>query len=440
MSIDVMYRLSPEEVERQLTEIIGNANLDEILLDRERVKRLNFEVGEFVQGRVVIIRNDHVYVDLSAKEEGRLNYFEDGFVNDDLDVGDEATFLVTAVSPEGTIQLSRKNVETLLHEREILATLQTGDVVTGTLIQNSKNGWIVDINGLKAFLPSSQEFLVIPNEGVETLIGTIIEAEVDSIENNSVTLTRKAFASQIKRATKANFIAQLQVADIVPGTIKNLTDFGVFIQIAPGIIGFCHVSDAGKQQLEPGQQVKCRILKIDREKNRISLGLKQVTEPTWTEIISKYNIDDKVVATVKSIVPYGAFLEIEPGISGLVHVSDLSWSDHIKHPKEVLKEGEKVEVVILSIDPDKQHLSLGLKQVSADPWEGVTNKYFIGQSLPGRVVSKLKFGIFIELEKGLEGLAHHTVKSKNLKINDLTDVTILRIDVGRKKISLAIED
>lgn len=435
-----MYRLSPEEVERQLTEIIGNANLDEILLDRERVKRLNFEVGEFVQGRVVIIRNDHVYVDLSAKEEGRLNYFEDGFVNDDLDVGDEATFLVTAVSPEGTIQLSRKNVETLLHEREILATLQTGDVVTGTLIQNSKNGWIVDINGLKAFLPSSQEFLVIPNEGVEALIGTIIEAEVDSIENNSVTLTRKAFASQIKRATKANFIAQLQVADIVPGTIKNLTDFGVFIQIAPGIIGFCHVSDAGKQQLEPGQQVKCRILKIDREKNRISLGLKQVTEPTWTEIISKYNIDDKVVATVKSIVPYGAFLEIEPGISGLVHVSDLSWSDHIKHPKEVLKEGEKVEVVILSIDPDKQHLSLGLKQVSADPWEGVTNKYFIGQSLPGRVVSKLKFGIFIELEKGLEGLAHHTVKSKNLKINDLTDVTILRIDVGRKKISLAIED
>lgn len=435
-----MYRLSHEEVERQLADIIGNADLDGLLLDRERANRLVFEVGEFVQGRVVIIRNDHVYVDLKAKEEGRLNYFEDGFVNDDLDVGDEATFLVTAVSPEGTIQLSRKNVETLLHEREILATLQPGDVVAGTLTQNSKNGWIVDINGLKAFLPSSQEFLVIPKEGAEALLGTAIEAEIDSIENNSVALTRKAFASQIKRATKANFIAQLQVADIVPGTVKNLTDFGVFIQIAPGIIGFCHISDIGKQQLEPGQQVKCRILKIDREKNRISLGLKQVTEPTWNEIISKYNIDDKVVATVKSIVPYGAFLEIEQGISGLVHVSDLSWSDHIKHPKEVLKEGEKVEVVILSIDPDKQHLSLGLKQVSADPWEAVTDKYFIGQSLPGRVVSKLKFGIFIELEKGLEGLAHHTVKSKNLKINDLTDVTILRIDVARKKISLAIED
>lgn len=435
-----MYRLSHEEVERQLADIIGNADLDGLLLDRERANRLVFEVGEFVQGRVVIIRNDHVYVDLKAKEEGRLNYFEDGFVNDDLDVGDEATFLVTAVSPEGTIQLSRKNVETLLHEREILATLQPGDVVAGTLTQNSKNGWIVDINGLKAFLPSSQEFLVIPKEGAEALLGTAIEAEIDSIENNSVTLTRKAFASQIKRATKANFIAQLQVADIVPGTVKNLTDFGVFIQIAPGIIGFCHISDIGKQQLEPGQQVKCRILKIDREKNRISLGLKQVTEPTWNEIISKYNIDDKVVATVKSIVPYGAFLEIEQGISGLVHVSDLSWSDHIKHPKEVLKEGEKVEVIILSIDPDKQHLSLGLKQVSADPWEAVTDKYFIGQSLPGRVVSKLKFGIFIELEKGLEGLAHHTVKSKNLKINDLTDVTILRIDVARKKISLAIED
>lgn len=435
-----MYRLSHEEVERQLADIIGNADLDGLLLDRERANRLVFEVGEFVQGRVVIIRNDHVYVDLKAKEEGRLNYFEDGFVNDDLDVGDEATFLVTAVSPEGTIQLSRKNVETLLHEREILATLQPGDVVAGTLTQNSKNGWIVDINGLKAFLPSSQEFLVIPKEGAEALLGTAIEAEIDSIENNSVALTRKAFASQIKRATKANFIAQLQVADIVPGTVKNLTDFGVFIQIAPGIIGFCHISDIGKQQLEPGQQVKCRILKIDREKNRISLGLKQVTEPTWNEIISKYNIDDKVVATVKSIVPYGAFLEIEQGISGLVHVSDLSWSDHIKHPKEVLKEGEKVEVIILSIDPDKQHLSLGLKQVSADPWEAVTDKYFIGQSLPGRVVSKLKFGIFIELEKGLEGLAHHTVKSKNLKINDLTDVTILRIDVARKKISLAIED
>ncbi|RJR07550.1 S1 RNA-binding domain-containing protein [Candidatus Parcubacteria bacterium] len=441
MTVDLLYqfRIDKETLEQEFNAICRGIDFDKLLLDKDLVRRSTPKEGDFVKGKVILLRNDAVFVDLGAKEEATLPYFEDGYSNEDLDIGDEATFLVQSVTEEGSVKLTRKNVEFMLRQKEIISRLQVGDVVLGQLVQHSKNGWIVDIDGLRAFLPSYQEFLVAPKEGPESLLNTKIEVEVETIENDSVTLSRKAFAPEIKKVNKSNFMSSLNVGDLVNGTIKNITDFGIFIQIAPSIIGLCHSSDAGDKPLQVGSQLKCRVLKIDREKHRVSLGIRQVTEPTWDEIVSKYNVDDKVLATVKSIVQYGAFIEIEPGVSGLIHVSDLSWSDHIKHPREILKEGEKIEVLILNIDVEKHHLSLGLKQVNPDPWENVENKYFVGQSLPGKVINKHKFGIFIEIEKGLEGLAHHTVNSKNLKIGDQVNVSILRIDAAKKKLSLALD-
>jgi small subunit ribosomal protein S1 len=438
--MDTLYRfrLSNEELEQAVAEVFEGIDLDKLMSERAAIApRPN--IGDFVKGRITLLRTDEVFVDIGCKEEASLPYYEDGCSNDDLDVGDENTFLVTAIDKEGAVKLTRKNVEFILRQKEIVSQLHVGDRLLGKLVQHSKNGWVVDVDGLRAFLPSSQEFLVVPKEGPDGLLNVPVEVEVESIIGDSVTLTRKPFAPEIKKVNKSNFISSLNVSDVVNGTVKNITDFGVFIQIAPSIIGLCHTSDKGEAPIAVGDQIKSRVLKIDREKNRVSLGIKQVTEPTWDEIVAKYSVDDKVLVSVKSIVPYGAFVEIEPGICGLIHVSDLSWSDHIKHPREVLKEGEKVLVAILNIDAEKRHLSLGLKQVSPDPWENIEDKYFVGQKVPGKITNKHKFGIFIELEKGLEGLAHHTVTSKALKIGDSVEVSVLRIDALKKKISLALD-
>jgi small subunit ribosomal protein S1 len=255
-----------------------------------------------------------------------------------------------------------------------------------------------------------------------------------------VILTRKSFAGEIKKKVKATFFTSLSVGALVEGMVKNITEFGAFIQIASGIIGLCHTSDFGEESLSVGTKIKSRVLKIDREKNRISLGIRQVTEPSWEELVGKYSVGDKVMAEVKSIVPYGAFLQIEAGVSGLVHVSDLSWSEHIKHPKEVISAGETIEVVVLGVDVEKQHLSLGLKQVSEDPWETISDRYLSGHIYEGRITNKTKFGIFVELERGVEGLAHHTINSKDLKIGELVPISVLRIDTSRKKVSLALEE
>lgn len=442
--LDTLYRfrISDEELEKSMNEIISNADLNELLLGGA-VLGPRPKVGDFVTGKVSLIRSDDIYVDIGCKEEAYLPYYEDGCSNDDLDIGDETTFLVKEIEKEddhgsSLIKLTRKNVEYSLRQKRIIQQLRVGDRLLGKLTQHSKNGWVVDADGLHAFLPANQEYLVIPKEGPEALLGTQVEMEIESL-GDSVVLTRKPFAPEIKKVNKNNFLTSLNVGDIVIGNVKNITDFGVFVQVAPSIIGLCHTQDVGSAMPAVGDQIKCRVIKIDREKNRVSLGIKQVTEPTWEEIVSKYSIDDKVLVSVKSIVPYGAFVEVEPGICGLIHVSDLSWSDHIKHPKEVLKEGEKVVVVILNIDPKKKHLSMGLKQVNPDPWENVEDKYFVGQRVVGNVTNKHKFGIFIELEKGLEGLAHHTISSKSLKLGDSVEVSILRVDASKKKISLAID-
>jgi len=434
------FQVSEKDLAAELKQIIGNTDLTALLNDPNKLFTTNVETNTIITGNVISKTTENILVDYGAKIEAILPYYEDGFNNEDLDVGDTAYFLVIDVDDNGIAKLTRKDVDILVHQQQILAQLKLGDQVRAVLKTHTKNGWIVDIAGLPSFLPSHQEYLVYPSEGAGPLVGCEIDVEIESIIERQVIVTRKAFASEIKKKAKKNFLNSLNVGDLVDGTVKNKTEFGIFIQIAAGIIGLCHSSDQGADDLKVGQKVKARVLKIDREKNRVSLGIRQVTEPSWVEIVAKYNIDDKVIARVKSIVPYGAFLEIEPGVSGLVHVSDLSWSDHVKHPKDILSEGQQVEVVILGVDVDKQHLSLGLKQVTPDPWESITDKYLIGSIVDGVVVNKTKFGIFVEIEKGVEGLAHHTVSSKNLKLGEKVTCSVGRIDLEKKKISLAFEE
>lgn len=430
------FDIPKEELELQLNEIVAGTNLDLVLLEQVNIN-FDLEPGQIIPGRVVLLRDDFAIVDIAQKSEGFLPYKEDDHANDDLDIGDETNFIVSKVDENGTIHLSRKNVELLLHQREVLKMLKVGDRVVGRLAAQTSAGWMVDINRVMALLPSQSEFLLgEPGE----LLNQEIEAEIEQIDGSQVILTRRPFANEVKKLAKNYFISNLEVGHIVDGVIKNITDFGLFIQVAAGIIGLCHASDRGEEAPFVGQKVKARVLKIDREKNRVSLGIRQVSEPSWADLVKKYSIDQKISGSVKSLAPYGAFIEVEPGVTGLVHVSDLSWSDHIKHPREVLVEGEKVEAVILGMDVEKQHLSLGIKQITSDPWETIAERYVVGSNMEAKVTNKTKFGIFLELERGVEGLAHHTVNSKKLKIGDVASVSILRIDTGRKKVSLALND
>ena len=433
------YGMSKELLERQVAEIMGDADLDELLLGQSRSFQTEVEPHQVITGRVVNIRQDNVLVDFGYKSEGILPYVEDSeFTNTDLDIGDETEFLVSKVHRDGTVFLTRKNVEQYLQQQKVLQEIEEGSVVQGKLKQTSKSGWIVDVGGLLALLPFQQAFLS-PNKTNEELEGETFEMQVESIVDGFVVLTRQCYETEVKKRAKDEFMSQLEVGDIVDGTVKNVTDFGVFIQVASGIIGLCHASDAGDEELRPGQVTKTRVLKIDREKNRVSLGIRQVTEPTWEELVSKYVLDQEVDVVVKSIVHYGAFVDIEEGVSGLIHVSDLSWSDHVKHPKEVLEEGATIRAKILGIDVEKQHLSLGIKQLTPDPWETVADRYLVGSPVVGKVTNKTKFGIFVELEKGMEGLAHHTLESRDLRPGDEVTVTIMRVDAVRKKISLALD-
>lgn len=441
------FSLSKKELESLVNEIVGDADMDQLLgLTTSLANPKNLNVGEIIEGNVLSISQDKIIVDFGGKSEAYLPYIEgDGFRNDEVDIGDTGKFLISRISRGGTVFLSRKDVDKVAKQRELIATLLVGSEEVGKLVKQIKNGWLVDLKGLPAILPSSQEYLAYPVEGPSSLIGEDIRVVIDSISSDAIILTRKPFAGEVRKRAKSEFFGALKPGLIVEGVVKNLGEknnerFGAFIQLASSIVGLCHFSDFGEEEPKVGETIKCRVLRVDKDKNRVFLGIKQVNEPTWEELVSDYVVGGVVTGRVKSLKKYGAFIELSSRINGLIHVSDLSWLDHIRHPNEILKEGDETRAVILAIDTEKQHLSLGLKQLSADPWDSVLDRYLVGSRVTGTVTNKTKFGVFIRLEPGVDGLAHHTINSKDLEVGQTTEVTILRIEPLRKRVSLALEE
>ena len=427
------YSLPDSVIEQELDEVVGDYDLDQLV---ERIERPS--QSRLVKGTVLDIKNDTVLVDLGGKFDGKLRYSEEGSNCDDLDIGDEAHFVVAKVESSGIRILSRKNIDKILQHRNALATLKVGSEVEGVLHRRTNLGWLVDIKGLFALLPYKEEFIFYGDEDPDSFTGNSVLSTVSSIDNGIVVLTRESYADEIKKLKRIESLKPLVVGQIVAGTVKNVTSFGAFMQISGNVIGLCHISDFGHRPPKVGQEIASRILRIDKSKNRISLGIRQATEPSWLDVIKNYSIGIKVIGFVKAIRPYGAFIELEPGVSGLLHISDLSWSDHVKHPREIVTEEEEIEVVILGFDAEKQHIALGYKQLTVDPWSTINSRYLTGSKITGELTTKAKFGLFIKLEDGVEGLAHHTVNSKDLEIGSEVLVEVLRIDASRKKISLSV--
>jgi len=412
----------------------------------------NIHEGEIVKGRIVAITDNGVAIDIGFKSEGIVPLAE--FPNiDELKPGDEVeVFLESVENRDGQLVLSRKRADFMRTWERIVRAHDTGEVLTGKITRRIKGGLVVDLMGLDAFLPGSQ-IDVKPVRDFDQYIGKLMEFRVAKINhpNENVVVSHKVLIEAEMQEQRGAILNSLEKGQVLEGTAKAITDFGVFVDLG-GVDGLVHITDLSwgrvnhpSEVVKLDQTINVVVLDFDEAKKRISLGLKQLQPHPWENIETKYPVGTKVTGKVVSLADYGAFIEIEKGIEGLIHISEMSWTQHIKHPSQVVSMGQMVDAVILSLDKDAKKISLGMKQLEPDPWLNLLAKYPVGSRHTGTVRNLTNFGVFVELEEGVDGLVHISDLSWTKKIRhpgevvkkgDRIDVVILSVDVDQRRISL----
>jgi small subunit ribosomal protein S1 len=415
--------------------------------------------GEIVKGRIVYIGDTEVTVDIGFKSEGNVPLAE--FKNrDELKVGDIIEVFLEAVeNKDGVLVLSRKRADFMRIWERVTKSFETGEVLQGRCVRRIKGGIVVDLLGIDAFLPGSQ-IDVRPVRDFDAFIGKTMDFRVVKINGPSenVVVSHKILVEEEMSGQRKAIIESLEKGQILEGTVKAITDFGVFVDLG-GVDGLVHITDLSwgrinhpSEIVKLDQTINVVVLDFDQEKKRISLGYKQLQPHPWENIQNKYPVGTKVVGKVVSLADYGAFVEIEKGIEGLIHISEMSWTQHIKHPSQVVSMGQMVDAIILSLDKDAKKLSLGIKQLEPDPWLTLMQKYPEGSRHKGVVRNLTNFGVFVELEQGVDGLVHISDLSWTKKVRhpgeivkkgDELEVVILGVDVSQRRISLGhkqIED
>ncbi len=415
--------------------------------------------GEIVKGRVVLIHDNEVSVDIGFKSEGTVPLAE--FTNKDtLKVGDEIEVFLEAVeNKEGQLILSRKRADFMRVWERVTKAFTTGEVLQGRCVRRIKGGIVVDLLGIDAFLPGSQ-IDVRPVRDFDAFIGRTLDFRVVKINHPSenVVVSHKVLVEEEMSGQRSAILEKLEKGQVLQGTVKAITDFGVFVDLG-GVDGLVHITDLSwgrishpSEIVKLDQQIDIVVLDFDQEKKRISLGYKQLQPHPWEKIEDKYPVGKQVIGKIVSLADYGAFVEIEKGIEGLIHISEMSWTQHIKHPSQVVSMGQMIDAVILSLDKDNKKLSLGIKQLEPDPWLNLMGKYPVGSRHKGVVRNLTNFGVFVELEQGVDGLVHISDLSWTKKIRhpgevvkkgEEIDVMILGVDVDQRRISLGhkqIED
>lgn len=407
---------------------------------------------EIVTGRVVSVADKYVVVDIGFKSEGivLLNEFKS---SDEVKPGDEIeVFLDRVEDREGQLVLSRRKANTLRVWQKIEEMHEQQEVIEGHIKRRIKGGMVVDIFGIDAFLPGSQ-IDVRPVRDFDAYVGRNMEFLVVKLNMSSenVVVSHRALVETDLEDQRQEILASMQAGQILEGIVKNITDFGVFIDLG-GVDGLLHITDLSWGRVEHpseicklDQRLNVVVLEFDEERKRISLGLKQLQPHPWDEIDSKYPENTKVQGKVVSIADYGAFIELEKGVEGLVHISEMSWTQHIKHPSQLVEKNQVIECVILNINKDERKVSLGVKQLENDPWQEITERYPINSKHKGVVRNLTNFGVFVELEPGIDGLVHISDLSWTDKINhpsevvnkgDEIEVSILSVDFDNRRISL----
>ncbi|WP_284652321.1 30S ribosomal protein S1 [Flavobacterium terrisoli] len=407
---------------------------------------------EVVEGVVVRITDRDAIVDINAKSEGVISLNEFRY-NPNLKVGDKVEVLIDVREDKtGQLVLSHRKARTIKSWDRVIAANETGEIVNGFVKCRTKGGMIVDVFGIEAFLPGSQ-IDVKPIRDYDVYVNKMMEFKVVKInhEFKNVVVSHKALIEADIEVQKKEIIGQLEKGQVLEGVVKNITSYGVFIDLG-GVDGLIHITDLSwsrinhpSEVLELDQKLNVVILDFDDEKTRIQLGLKQLNAHPWDALDSKLTIGDKVKGKVVVIADYGAFIEVAEGVEGLIHVSEMSWSTHLRSAQDFVKVGDTVEAVILTLDRDDRKMSLGIKQLTQDPWTDITSKYPVGSKHTGIVRNFTNFGIFVELEEGIDGLVYisdlsWTKKIKHpsefVNVGDKLDVVVLELDVEGRKLSL----
>ncbi len=416
--------------------------------------KLPFAAGSIVKGTVIEVGSKEVLVDIGYKSEGVIpgNEFEDIKT---VKVGDQFDVLIEKLEDkEGMVVLSKEKAEFKQNWERILTICNEGGTIAGKVKAIVKGGLIVNI-GVEAFLPSSQIDILTP-KNLTQYVGNTYHFKVVKInqERQNIVLSRRELIEQERTERRQKLLSEMTPGDIRKGTVKNITDFGAFIDLN-GIDGLLHITDMSwgrighpSEILKVGQDIDVVVLDINREKERISLGLKQKLANPWDTIEQKYPVGAKVKGRVVNLVPYGAFVELEPGVEGLVHVTELSWTKRIAKPSDMLKPDQEIEAVVLGINREEQKISLGLRQLEANPWDQAQEKYPAGTRVKGKIRNLTSYGAFIELEEGLDGMIHVSDMSWTRKINhpsevlkkgDEVEAIVLEVDKANQRIAVGMK-
>src|SRR6266700_1627560 len=429
---------------------------DNMLTMEEALKQSNkrFAAGEIVKGTIIEVRHKEVLVDVGYKSEGSVpsNEFEDIKT---VKVGDEIDVLIEKLEDkDGMVVLSKEKAEFKKNWDKILTICNEGGTIVGKVKAVVKGGLLVNI-GVEAFLPASQ-IDIIPPRNLQGYVGNTYDFKVVKInqERQNIVLSRRELIEQERMERRQKLLTEMTPGDIRKGTVKNITDFGAFIDLN-GLDGLLHITDMSwgrighpSEILKVGQEIDVVVLDINREKERVSLGLKQKLANPWESIESRFQVGNRVKGKVVNLVPYGAFVELEPGVEGLVHVTELSWTKRIAKPSDVLKADQEIEAVVLGINREEQKISLGVRQLEANPWEKALEKFPPGTRVKGKIRNLTSYGAFIELEEGLDGMIHVSDISWTRKINHPSEVfkkgeeveaQVLEIDKANQRIAVGVK-
>ncbi len=422
------------------------------------------EIDKIIEGKILRIDDDSVLIDVGYKSEGTISLSEWDPLEDPPEPGDKVQVLVEQVEgalggmgvedPFGMVSLSRTKALRILKWQEIISGINEGDVVTGRVERKIKGGLLVNI-GVNVFLPASQVDIRRPHD-IGDYIGRVVQCEVLKIDEarNNIVVSRRSLIESQRKEDREQLLGELEEGQLRKGVVKNIAEFGAFVDLG-GIDGLLHITDMSwgrighpSEMVSIDQEIEVMILNIDREKEKIALGLKQKFPSPWDDVEEKYSVGTTVNGTVVNVMSYGAFVKLEEGIEGLVHISEMSWTKRINHPSELVAIGDAIEVVVLGINKDKQEISLGMKQTQANPWEEVVDKYPIGTMVKGKVRNLTNYGAFVELEEGIDGLLHISDMSWTRKVSHPSEVVeknqeveckILSVDRDRRRIALGMK-
>jgi small subunit ribosomal protein S1 len=446
--------------EDDLTDALGGTAIEEFDWAGDEDLGGDIEVNKIVEGTVHRVDDEMVVVDVGYKSEGSIPRDEWEADEDPPEVGQKVRVLVEDV--EGTagtegdhmIVLSKRKAKKIEEWIRVMETVHEGDVVTGTVNRKIKGGLLVDI-GVNVFLPASQVDIRRPPD-IGDYIGRTIQCLVLKIDEarRNIVVSRRALIEEERKQQKTALLKELEIGQTRSGVVKNIADFGAFVDLG-GIDGLLHITDMSwgrinhpSDMVSIDQELEVKVLHIDYEKEKIALGLKQKQASPWEEVENKYPVGSKIRGAVVNVMSYGAFVKLEDGIEGLVHISEMSWTKRISHPNELVQTGDEIEVVVLGIDKEKQEISLGMKQTQSNPWDKVADRYPPGTMVQGKVRNLTNYGAFIEIEEGIDGLLHVSDMSWTRKISHPSEVVekgqeveckVLSVDQDRRRIALGLK-